>query len=60
MWHFFVELCAVIDGIFTITGLFNNLVHRSIVHVAKKARVGQAAVGQDRTAPTQSILVFAR
>ena len=40
--HFFVELCAFISGIFTITGLFNNLLHRSIVHAAKKARWGQA------------------
>ena len=35
--HFFVELCAFLSGIFTITGLFNNLLHRSIVHAAKKA-----------------------
>ena len=39
--HFLVQLCAVIGGIFTITGLFNSQLHESILHIAKKARVGK-------------------
>lgn len=41
MSHFLVQLCAVIGGIFTIAGLFDSLLHRSIVHIARKAQVGK-------------------
>merc|ERR1712066_565207 len=39
--HFVVQLCAVIGGIFTIAGLLDSLIHRSIVHLAKKAQFGK-------------------
>merc|ERR1719401_656336 len=39
--HFVVQLCAVIGGIFTIAGLLDSLIHKSIVHLARKAQIGK-------------------
>merc|ERR1711971_357986 len=32
--HFLVQVCAVIGGIFTVAGMFDAVLHRSIVHLA--------------------------
>jgi len=39
--HFLVQVCAVIGGVFTIAGLVDALLHRSIVELAKKAQIGK-------------------
>jgi len=39
--HFLVQICAVIGGVFTIAGLVDSLLHRSIVELAKKAQLGK-------------------
>lgn len=39
--QFLVQICAVIGGIFTVAGIFDSLVHKTIVHVAKKAQLGK-------------------
>mmetsp|Transcript_54389 Transcript_54389/g.157986 ORF Transcript_54389/g.157986 Transcript_54389/m.157986 type:complete len:347 (-) Transcript_54389:145-1185(-) len=39
--HFLVQICAVIGGIFTVAAFLDSLLHRSIVHLAKKAQFGK-------------------
>eukprot|EP00933_Yihiella_yeosuensis_P036654 TRINITY_DN3040_c0_g1_i1.p1 TRINITY_DN3040_c0_g1~~TRINITY_DN3040_c0_g1_i1.p1 ORF type:complete len:365 (-),score=42.67 TRINITY_DN3040_c0_g1_i1:392-1486(-) len=39
--HFLVQVCAVIGGLFTVAGLFDSVLHKSIVHLAKKAQIGK-------------------
>jgi len=39
--HFLVQICAVIGGIFTVAGILDTLLHKSIVHLAKKAQLGK-------------------
>mmetsp|Transcript_98866 Transcript_98866/g.250933 ORF Transcript_98866/g.250933 Transcript_98866/m.250933 type:complete len:347 (-) Transcript_98866:179-1219(-) len=39
--HFLVQICAVIGGIFTVAGIVDSVLHKSIVHLAKKAQVGK-------------------
>ena len=63
LWHFFVELCAVIKGIFTITAPPKHRARCKEGSGGASSTQGAlylAAVGQDRTAPPQSFLVFAR
>ncbi|CAE7604901.1 ergic3 [Symbiodinium necroappetens] len=39
--HFVVQVCAVVGGIFTVAGLLDSVLHKSIVHLAKKAQIGK-------------------
>mmetsp|Transcript_28525 Transcript_28525/g.60525 ORF Transcript_28525/g.60525 Transcript_28525/m.60525 type:complete len:347 (-) Transcript_28525:159-1199(-) len=39
--HFLVQLCAVIGGIFTVAGVVDSVLHKSIVELAKKAQLGK-------------------
>jgi len=39
--HFLVQVCAVIGGIFTVAGVLDSVLHKSIVHLAKKAQFGK-------------------
>lgn len=39
--HFLVQICAVIGGIFTVAGMLDSVVHKSILHLAKKAQLGK-------------------
>lgn len=39
--HFLVQICAVVGGIFTVAGVLDSLLHKSIVHLAKKAQLGK-------------------
>lgn len=39
--HFLVQVCAVIGGIFTVAGVLDTVLHKSIVHLAKKAQFGK-------------------
>lgn len=29
--HFFVQLCAIVGGIFAVTGMFDSIVHKTIL-----------------------------
>merc|ERR1712187_746120 len=39
--HFLVQMCAVIGGVFTVAGLLDSVLHKSIVAIAKKAQLGK-------------------
>lgn len=39
--HFLVQICAVVGGIFTVAGILDSVLHKSIVHLAKKAQIGK-------------------
>jgi len=39
--HFMVQICAVIGGVFTVAGVIDSLLHKSIVQLAKKAQIGK-------------------
>jgi hypothetical protein len=39
--HFLVQICAVIGGVFTVAGLLDSALHKSIVVLAKKAQIGK-------------------
>lgn len=39
--HFLVQICAVIGGVFTVAGLLDGILHKSIVVLAKKAQIGK-------------------
>ncbi len=34
--HFLVQLCAIVGGVFTIAGILDGIVHKSIVEVLRK------------------------
>ncbi len=34
--HLLVRLCAVVGGVFAITGMFDKIVHRLVTHVSKQ------------------------
>jgi hypothetical protein len=35
--HFIVQICAIIGGVFTIAGILDSLLHKSILEMIKKA-----------------------
>jgi hypothetical protein len=39
--HFLVQICAVVGGMFTVAGLLDSVLHKSIVHLANKAELGK-------------------
>lgn len=41
LFRFLVQICAIVGGVFTIAGIIDALLHRSIVHLAKKAQLGK-------------------
>jgi len=36
-----VQLCAIVGGIFTVSGLIDALLHRSVAAILEKARRGK-------------------
>jgi len=40
-FHFLVQICAIIGGIFTVAGIIDSLIHKSVVHLLKKAQMGK-------------------
>jgi Endoplasmic reticulum vesicle transporter/Endoplasmic Reticulum-Golgi Intermediate Compartment (ERGIC) len=40
-FHFIVQVCAIVGGVFTVAGLFENLLHSSIASVLKKREEGK-------------------
>jgi Endoplasmic reticulum vesicle transporter len=39
--HFIVQLCAIIGGVFTIAGITDALVHKSVRKLVKKSEEGK-------------------
>lgn len=39
--HFLVQICAVVGGLFTVAGILDSFIHKSIVQLAKKAQIGK-------------------
>jgi len=40
-FHFIVQVCAIVGGIFTVAGLIDNLLHTSISRILKKRGEGK-------------------
>jgi len=40
-FRFLVQICAIIGGIFTIAGIIDAIVHKSVVKIMKKANMGK-------------------
>jgi len=40
-FRFLVQICAIIGGIFTVAGIIDALVHKSVVNLMKKASIGK-------------------
>lgn len=39
--NFFIQLCAILGGVFTVTGIIDALIHKSVVSIIKKAERGK-------------------
>ena len=39
--HFLIQICAIIGGIFSVTGIIDALVHKSVVAILRKANMGK-------------------
>jgi len=39
--HFLIQICAIIGGIFSVTGIIDALVHKSVVAIMRKANMGK-------------------
>eukprot|EP00828_Plagiopyla_frontata_P033486 TRINITY_DN4348_c0_g1_i3.p1 TRINITY_DN4348_c0_g1~~TRINITY_DN4348_c0_g1_i3.p1 ORF type:complete len:342 (-),score=38.29 TRINITY_DN4348_c0_g1_i3:85-1110(-) len=39
--HFLVQICAIIGGIFTVAGIIDSILHRSLILILKKAEMGK-------------------
>ena len=40
---FFIQLCAILGGVFTVTGIIDSLVHQSVKILLRKAELGKLA-----------------
>ena len=39
--HFVIQLCAIVGGIFTVTGIIDGLIHTSVAALLRKANMGK-------------------
>lgn len=39
--EFFVSVCAIVGGLFTVAGIFDGLLHAGVLAIAKKAQLGK-------------------
>lgn len=40
-FHFLVQLCAIIGGVYTVAGIIDAMVHESLLLLLKKASIGK-------------------
>lgn len=40
-FRFLVQICAIIGGIFTVAGIIDAILHKSVVNILKKAQIGK-------------------
>lgn len=38
--HFFVQICAIIGGIFAVTGIIDGIIHKSVLFLLKGGNSG--------------------
>lgn len=43
--HFLVEICAIIGGVFSVAGIIDAIIHKSMVTILKKAQMGKLSWG---------------
>ena len=41
IFHFIIQLCAIIGGIFSVTGIIDALIHKSVLVLLRKASEGK-------------------
>jgi len=41
IFHFVVQVCAIIGGVFTVAGIIDSIVHKSVTALLKKAELGK-------------------
>ena len=39
--NFFIQICAILGGVFTVTGIIDALIHKSVVSIIRKAERGK-------------------
>lgn len=39
--HFLIQICAILGGIFSVTGIIDALIHKSVVAILRKAAMGK-------------------
>lgn len=39
--NFFIQICAILGGIFTVTGIIDSMIHKSVVALLRKAQLGK-------------------
>ena len=32
LYHFLVQLCAIVGGVFAVTGIFDSIIHKTVLH----------------------------
>lgn len=38
--HFVIQLCAIVGGIFAVTGILDGIIHKSVLYLLKGGRSG--------------------
>lgn len=41
--NFFIQICAILGGVFSVTGIIDALIHKSVVVLLRKAQMGKLA-----------------
>jgi hypothetical protein len=39
--HFVIQICAILGGIFSVTGIIDALIHKSVLAILRKANMGK-------------------
>jgi hypothetical protein len=39
--HFIIQICAILGGIFSVTGIIDALIHKSVLAILRKANMGK-------------------
>lgn len=41
IWHFLIQICAIVGGIFSVTGIIDALIHKSVAMLIIKSNMGK-------------------
>lgn len=39
--HFLVQICAIVGGVFTVAGIIDGMIHKSVVTILRKHQQGK-------------------
>lgn len=39
--HFLVQICAIVGGVFTVAGIIDGMIHKSVITILKKHSQGK-------------------